>query len=215
MPKYYENIFGWTDFYDIYQEVVDKFDNCIFIEIGSFQGKSACYMAELIKEKKKNIKLVCIDLFPTVDELDKFADIGAGQGVEGEIIRALPDSILNVFVKNMQNAGVDDIVIPIKSDSHKAALMFKLFREKIDALYAGGLPIKFCFVDAGHGYSTVKEDIKLWLELVCPEDGIIAGHDYFDGVYKAVNEIFKDENRKVYRKTSSWYVDLANEEDYA
>ncbi len=202
MPKHYSNLFGWFDFDDIYREAVSRYDNCTFIEIGSFQGKSACYMGELIKEGGKNIKLVCIDLFPTKEELDQYASIGAGQGVEGQIIRGLPDTLENTFKQNIKDGGVDDVVSSIKTNSHDAAKSF-----------VGRDDIKFVFVDAGHGYSTVKEDIKLWLANVAP-DGIIAGHDYFDGVYKAVNEIFKDENRKVYRKTSSWYVDLANKEDY-
>lgn len=50
-----------------------------------------------------------------------------------------------------------------------------------------------CFIDAGHTYEEVLEDIKAWLPKVKP-DGILCGHDYLPdtwmGVVKAVDENF-------------------------
>jgi len=52
------------------------------------------------------------------------------------------------------------------------------------------------FLDAGHQYQSVVEDIDAWLPLV-KEGGLISGHDYgarhYPGVKKAVGEIFGDE----------------------
>ncbi len=53
------------------------------------------------------------------------------------------------------------------------------------------------FIDGDHEYTQVKEDIHSWLPKVKP-GGILAGHDYdpsipiFDGVKRAVDEIFND-----------------------
>ena len=44
MPNKYHGVFGWTDYHDIYEEAVKKYDNAAFAEIGSFQGKSAVMM---------------------------------------------------------------------------------------------------------------------------------------------------------------------------
>lgn len=49
------------------------------------------------------------------------------------------------------------------------------------------------FIDAGHTYEEVKEDIKTWLPKV-KKGGILCGHDYhpqkWPGVVKAVDEVF-------------------------
>lgn len=51
------------------------------------------------------------------------------------------------------------------------------------------------FLDAGHQYPSVIEDINAWFPLV-KEGGFLSGHDYgerhYPGVEKAVSEIFGD-----------------------
>lgn len=195
---YYQNIFGWTDFEDIYLEACNKFDNCTFVEIGSFQGKSACFMAESIKERKKNIKLVCLDLFPTKYEIQKYKNIGAGQGGDqfGEeaYINKLPESLMDTFVRNMIDAGVEDIVIPIKSNSHKAVALFT------------DNSIPFVFVDASHNYDQVLEDVKLWWPKVT-SGGMFAGHDrWTDGVARAVSDFFEPLGITFITRGNSWLI---------
>lgn len=62
----------------------------------------------------------------------------------------------------------------------------------------------FTFIDAGHDYQSVLEDIQLALAVT---HGIIGGHDYdnnFPGVMQAVNEAF---DGRVQRGPGSiWYV---------
>lgn len=193
MPKHYETIFGWFDFSDIYREVVDKYNDAIFIEIGSFQGKSACYMAEYIKERGKNIKLICIDLFPSKEELQTLAGSGVGQGAEFKEILKLPKSLQETFTDNLTNAGVIEYVTPIKSNSHEASYAF-----------ANG-EASFIFVDAGHHYDAVYKDLELWWEKVAV-GGIMAGHDYYEEVYKAVHDFFDPRGIKVERRGSSFFV---------
>ena len=40
-PYYYNNIQGWFHFESVYDEVVNSFDNAIFVEVGCWLGKSA------------------------------------------------------------------------------------------------------------------------------------------------------------------------------
>lgn len=48
--------------------------------------------------------------------------------------------------------------------------------------------LDFCFIDAGHDYESVKEDIHLWFPKV-KKGGIIAGDDYhWPGVKRALEE---------------------------
>ncbi len=64
IPHTYKNLnFGedWFTYPDLYKEMVEKFDNSIFVKIGSWKGKSSSYMATEIANSKKNIKFFCVD----------------------------------------------------------------------------------------------------------------------------------------------------------
>jgi|WetSurSiteA1Bulk_404760.scaffolds.fasta_scaffold11875_4 predicted O-methyltransferase YrrM len=52
------------------------------------------------------------------------------------------------------------------------------------------------FIDADHGYESVKEDIKLWMPKI-RKNGILCGHDYHQsdsGVIRAVDELLPSRN---------------------
>jgi hypothetical protein len=71
----------------------------------------------------------------------------------------------------------------------------KYNNEKYDLIY----------IDGSHEYNDVKEDIINFKNLI-KENGIICGHDYNSscpGVKKAVNEVFGENNIKIY-SDSSW-----------
>ena len=63
------------------------------------------------------------------------------------------------------------------------------------------------FLDAGHRYWYISEDIKIWLPLV-RKGGFLTGHDYgtrhYPGVKKAVDEVFGDRSTLV---VSLWFIE--------
>ena len=54
-------IHGWFDFAEVYDLALQLFDEGIFVEVGSWQGKSSCYMASKIAESNKPIDFFCVD----------------------------------------------------------------------------------------------------------------------------------------------------------
>ncbi len=52
--------------------------------------------------------------------------------------------------------------------------------------------LDFVFIDANHSYPSVRGDILVW-EPKLRQGGIMFGHDYSNGVARAVNEIFGDQ----------------------
>lgn len=60
--------------------------------------------------------------------------------------------------------------------------------------------LDFVFIDAGHTYEEVKEDIEAWYPKV-RKGGIVSGHDYVEyqnfGVIKAVDEFVKAKKKKL------------------
>ena len=59
-----QEIPGYFDFEDVYGEMVERFPSgSRFVEIGVWQGKSACWMLEAIRRSGKQIHLLVVDTF--------------------------------------------------------------------------------------------------------------------------------------------------------
>jgi hypothetical protein len=78
--------------------------------------------------------------------------------------------------------------------------------------------LDFVYLDARHDYASVCDDLATWFARVRP-GGILAGHDYIDGVYvngefgvrSAVDEFFAARSRPVWATFTeapwnTWYV---------
>ena len=184
MPKHFSNIYGYFDFDDIYNLAVNRFPkNASFIEIGVWLGKSACYMAELLKEKGSDNKFYCLDHF--------MGEINATD--QQEIVKKNQGSVYNLFVDNMTQAGVQDYYIPIKDFAQNAAYKFQ------------DKSFDFIFLDAEHTYGCVKNDLETWYPKL-KADGVFAGHDYGNQVKQAVDEFFNKKGKQIYSSRSSWFI---------
>jgi len=118
----------------IYREAVANFkDGAVFVELGSFAGASACFMAEQIEQSGKDITLYCVDLWNNMIFVN----------VEG--------SIFHEFWTNVYNCGFEQIVRPIQADSALAAGLF------------GNGSVDFVYVDGDHSYKGCWRDIVAWL----------------------------------------------------
>lgn len=121
----------------------------------------------------------------TVYAIDHFN----GTDTDGSKLAALG---LNIYDKFVLNVGSFPNLKILKGDSVEMAKTFN------------GNKVDMVFLDAGHTYEDVIEDIDTWLPKC---NRIIAGHDYcngFPGVEKAVNEKFKNVNVR----DSIWWVEL-------
>lgn len=167
---YNETQFGenWFTFPELYSEMVRKFpDGSKFVEIGSWKGRSAAYMATEIVNNDKQIEFTCVDTWQ--------GSIEHQEANKDEL-----KDLYHIFIKNM--SPVDGKYTPLRLTSLQAAEQF------------ADNTLDFIFIDASHEYEDVKNDIKAWLPKL-KKTGVIAGHDCypdnpeFGGVYKAVKEL--------------------------
>lgn len=170
-PKY-EHIyhleqFGESWFFNesLYSYMVETCNNnSVFVEVGSWKGKSSAYMAVEIANSEKNILFYCVDTWTGSKE---------HQSPEYNL-----EELFNVFSTNMQQ--LQYFYSPLRMYSCEASKLFK--DESID----------FIYIDASHEYEDVKDDINHWLPKL-KTGGIIAGDDYgnpdFPGVHRAVFEL--------------------------
>jgi len=171
---------NWTDvpgFFDsdlVYKMAVKSAtENSVFVEIGTWRGKSTSCMGQLIKSSGKNIKFYAIDTFD-----------GSDENWHQEWIQYFKDtntSLFDEYEKNLKLCDVYDVVHTIKSKSIEASSMFE--DESID----------FIFIDGAHDYKSVLDDITSWYPKIKP-GGLICGDDYapcWQEVRDAVDEYFK------------------------
>jgi MMP 1-O-methyltransferase len=111
----------------------------------------------------------------------------AGRGVPVYAVDRPRGAIFETFQRNVEKAGVGNVVRPINSSSEEAV-------HEIDE------PIEVLFIDASHKYPEVKRDFDLWVPKVL-DGGVVAMHDttWFAGPKKvAEDEIYRSRHfRKV------------------
>jgi predicted O-methyltransferase YrrM len=177
-PEFNE-IPGWFAYKDLYTEVVKNAGNDdVFVEVGAWFGKSTNYLAEQIRESKKNIKFTTVDTWKGTDDED----------IHQNIVGAFNGDIFYEFVDNT-----------ILSENYETITMIKDTSKNASNQFANG-SIDYLMLDAGHSYDALMEDLKAWYNKVKP-GGIVSGDDYgvFHGVTQAANEYFYGQFREGFR----------------
>jgi hypothetical protein len=172
----YEDIPGWFDFPEFYAEIVENARNgSVFVELGTFLGKSAAYMMLKIRESGKDIRFCSYDNFSGVahdgEEKAMIAEHGSLEAAARHCFKA--------------STGLDSARFLYNADS---ALSAESYDDQ---------SVDFCFIDADHHEAACKSDIAAWLPKIRP-GGIIAGHDIdFPDVRAAVESFFPRERIRV------------------
>jgi predicted O-methyltransferase YrrM len=182
----YRDIPGWFDYEDIYrQAVADAQDGDTLVEVGTWLGRSAAFMAQAIRDSGKRLTFWTIDHHTGSDEPE-----------HRETVDRCGGSTYEAFLQNIAACGLREFVRPLVADSVQAATNF------------ADESLAFVFIDGGHTYEQVSRDIHAWLPKVRP-GGTLAGHDAgWDGVQQALNELLPN-----YRRiNSSWAVQRTRNE---
>ncbi len=131
------------------------------VEIGSWKGKTTTLLAKASQAVQGN-KVYAID--PHKGGPDQEKSGYKEMNTEAE------------FRKNIREAGLDDIVIPMVMTSEKAAKEWNK-------------PIGLLWIDGDHSYEAVTKDFLLWLPHLS-QTGIIALHDTYswEGPRRVVEE---------------------------
>lgn len=166
----------------------------VFIEIGSWHGKSSRAIADNLPEGGV---LYCVDTWKG-SENEQETHHASAKDRRG-------DGAFFWFLESCFDLIQKGKIIPLRMHSMNAInfLLGKLYADVI-------------FIDANHTYECVKDDIRFWKSVV-KKDGILCGHDYgtpnpeLDGVTKAVNEMFPNVQIEPY--TSIWVMDYSKKEE--
>jgi len=157
-----------------------------FLEVGVFQGVTSRNVCEMLKKlHDNNFKYYGVDIF---EDSDEKTDLKESTLKSNKISNPFKHLIFNIILKQNLNSfesvrkllkKFESNVFLIKGFSHEAIL-------KIDIS-----EIEFVFLDGGHSYETVKEDLRLILKDI-KKNMIIICDDYDQvgyGVKRAVDEL--------------------------
>jgi hypothetical protein len=166
----YETIYGAFSAPDTtwYKSIPSLFkDKSVFVEVGSFEGRSAVCMAEEIYNNKRKIQLHCVDPFTGNPEQDEYSFLT--QNV---------DCLYNKFMENTGFYRKKKIIVPRRG--YSADISREFDDNSVD----------FVFLDGRHEHEYVLEDLNCWYPKL-KVGGIMSGHDYRTndmGVKTAVDE---------------------------
>ncbi len=163
-------IHGWMNYEDIYWRAVAAVHECgKLVEVGVWQGRSLCYLAEIGVAMGKHLQIYGVDPFRNFVAVDRNYPTELRETVRNH-------SWMHIAAGNLHKQGMLDYVELLQLTSLQAARIFE--RETLD----------FVWIDGEHSYEAVMADIRVWWPLV-KRGGALAGHDYVKrSVRKAVHD---------------------------
>lgn len=158
---------------EIFTKCIDLIKPSIIIEVGSFVGESAIHMAKIIKERKLDAAILCVDTFYA--GYDHF--LGAREKIRLRFGR--PD-FYEKFIANVIANECHDVILPFCMDSIGASRVIK---------WLGVVP-NFLYVDASHELGDVYRDYSAYWDLLPSGGGMLCDDlsDYFPGVLSDFKE---------------------------
>ena len=160
------------------------------VEVGSYCGKSACYIGQACKENKTY--LMTIDHHRGSEEQqygEEYFDPDE-YNYDKEIVDTLP-----TLLKNIQKFRFDKVILPVVNSSELAS---KEIENNIDLV----------FIDGSHTFESARKDYVSWKNKI-RIGGILAIHDVYDSEVEggqAPREIYEkalSENFKLLKRVNS------------
>ena len=178
MIEKFDSIKGFLDLNEgiaLYKEVKRVSQNNFCVEIGSYCGKSTCFIGQACKENKS--KLITIDHHKGSEE-QQLGELYFDAEVYDEKLGRV--NTLPLLEKNLAKFDLEDVVKPLVMDSISAS---KIVENNADLI----------FIDGSHTFESAESDYELWKNKI-KKGGTLAIHDVYDSEDEggqAPNKIFK------------------------
>jgi predicted O-methyltransferase YrrM len=173
MEHFYQNIYGWFSYDYIYKDLVEQADDdSLFVEIGSFQGRSTAFMCIEIANSGKKIRFECIDPMSSTPnyELSQQQNPQEWEGYGADKFHERLSSVKDFYTLHQMS-------------SVEAS---KLYEDN---------SIDFIMIDGDHSYKGVYNDVKNFLPKM-RNGGLMTGDDAFvPEIVQAVKDAVADSGR--------------------
>lgn len=175
-----EDLQGWHSEKPLLKELITSIKPKIIIEVGTWKGRSAIFMAKLLKEHHIDCEIICVDTW-----LGSLENLNARTGIEKHQFwwndlkhkNGYPQ-LYYQFLKNVISNECQHLITPIANTS--AITSRWLYDKKIKA--------DLIYIDASHDYQDVLDDLTNYFPLLS-DKGFICGDDWgWESVKKALLE---------------------------
>ena len=131
-----------------------------FLEVGSYCGKSACYLGPIAK--RADTVLFCLDHHRGSEENQPGWEWHEPDLVDAEVGRI---DTLPFFRHTVEQAGLEETVVALVGDSPTVARHW-------------AIPLSLLFIDGGHGLEPARLDYQGWTPHLA-RGGLLVIHDVF------------------------------------
>lgn len=131
-----------------------------FLEVGSYCGKSACYLGPIAK--RADTVLFCLDHHRGSEENQPGWEWHEPDLADAEVGRI---DTLPFFRRTVEEAGLEEAVVALVGDSPTVARHW-------------ATPLSLLFIDGGHGLEPARLDYEGWTPHLAP-GGLLVIHDVF------------------------------------
>jgi hypothetical protein len=185
---------GWDSEHPMLAEVINDINPRQIVEVGTWKGASAVFLAERAKRYTKDVIVLCIDTFTGSNAAlwrqGKIASISDEYGFP---------CTYHQFIFNMQAIGLSQNVFPLPTTSTCGAELLIHFKVQVDLIY----------IDGGHREEEVAMDLNNYWNILRP-GGVFTGDDYtsgWPGVIAAVDEFAARHSLPVRTGDRRWRID--------
>lgn len=166
------------------KQFIEKYQPTVVVELGSWLGSSAFYMAKLMKKDS---------FLYAVDNWTAEGDTSILNDQDSAVKKRIP-TLYQQFLSNVIHMNLTDKIIPVRMKTVEAAQSLNI---KVDLIY----------IDASHDEESVFNDIMSWYPKL-KKGGMMCGDDaFFSGVRKAVERTSEILNTRLHIDGNFWYFE--------
>lgn len=146
---------GWFDWQMFYNDISVRFKSGTVVEVGTFLGRSLCYLGMRVKESGNPVRVVGVDWC---------RGSGVENGKDNHSHALQNGSFAGTLHGNVIACGLQDVIDILIAPSVRAASYF------------ADRSLECVFLDARHDEDSLTQDIRAWLPKVRP-GGLLCGDD--------------------------------------
>lgn len=158
---------GWGSEHPLFDFVIETLKPSLLVEVGTWKGASAIYMADKCLKAGLDSEIICVDTW-----------LGAASSLTHGVSKSQSDRFESLkmkngwpmlyftFMRNVIESGRQDIITPLAQTSDNAAKILKFYGVQADVIY----------VDAAHQAGPVYRDLLTYWRLLRP-GGVLIGDD--------------------------------------
>jgi|688.fasta_scaffold461640_2 hypothetical protein len=176
----------------------------IIIELGSFNGLTACTMAKIAKENNISCKIICIDIWEYSREfwLKILNDNNDFLNNTPVINNSSYSQIYNIFINNVVFQNHTDMIIPIFTPPNLV----------IELLNSTNIIPDIIFINCELNNDLLKNNINQYWNILNSNHGELLGNNYIidNNTFIEVNKLANSSNLTINTNNDIWNIKKKN-----